>query len=167
MNTQATQKQIPDSSILDYFNKQVYLGNQFIYTATGSVGASETNFLLLSNPVKSGIGIFQNFSKLLTTTASQNVTLRFYLNPTVTGPGSAVTPINLRPANTNTPIATLATAPTTSANGKLIAISYSSGALADVSKILSILDGNNSMLITAQASAASTGFISELSWYEL
>ena len=45
----ATNKQIPDHSILDHFDKQTYLGNQYSASASFTVGASEIPLLLMTN----------------------------------------------------------------------------------------------------------------------
>ena len=56
--TPATNRQVPDNSILDYFNKQTYLGNQYVY-AVGSIeilSTSEAPYLLLTNPAVTATG---------------------------------------------------------------------------------------------------------------
>ena len=42
----ATQRQVPEHAILDYFNKQTYLGNQYVATLASTVGTGETNLLV-------------------------------------------------------------------------------------------------------------------------
>ena len=171
MTTQATNRQLPDHSIMDINGKQAYLGNQFVVGLKGTsvTGTSETNLLLISNPAAvstASKALFALFKKVWCLTASNNVTIRFYLNPTVTGAGTPVTPVNCRPSNTNTSIVNVTTSPTTSANGTFLEFLYSPYATPDMSSILSILDPGQSMLITAQCSATSTvGF--EFVYYEI
>lgn len=168
-----TNKQVPEHSILDHFDKQVYLGNQFIFTNPISVGTAETPILLLSNPLVAAqafpgqASLFVNLNKLVCVTASQNVIVRSYLAPTVTGAGTAKTAVNLRSGSPSSSVATLATSPTASANGTLVQMLASNAFSPDMSSILTIVDPGKIMLITAQASAASTALISETSWFEI
>lgn len=83
---------------MDAFNKQVYLGNQFIYAESRTSGGStETTLYLLRNAAVSGSGfpanytsLFTNFVKNACITASQGSTLRAYLGPTVTAGAQTV-----------------------------------------------------------------------------
>lgn len=172
----ATNKQVPDNSILDAFNKQTYLGNQFLYSipATSTASSSESPILLISNPIVASSGfpsgyqsLFLNFRKVTCITNTQSVLFRFYFNPTVTSVGTPVTPVNLRPANAPASIAAVSTGASVSANGTFLATLPSLTFVPSVSTVLSILDPGQSMLITAQASAASTAIAVEIGWYEL
>lgn len=168
----ATNKQVPENAILDYFNKQVYLANTYSAAANFTVGASEIPLLLLSNLQTGNItnikGLFQNFLKVIGKTASNSITLNAYLNPTVTGAGTAATIINLRPSYGVTgSLATIATSPSVSANGTLVD-SISAPALSvGISQSLKILDQNQILLITGIASAASTSITAILQWFEI
>ncbi len=175
MSTPATNFQDPKQSILDAYNQQTYLGNQFIYS-TGSVsisGTSETPLVLISNPTVSGSSfpskyksLFLNFRKVTCFTSSQSAIFRFYFNPTVTGAGTTETPLNLRPANPNLSVATVGLNPTVSANGTYIAALASLAFVSDISTVLAILDPGKSLLITVQCSA-SASVNAESGWYEI
>lgn len=92
MTTPATNRQVPDHSIMDAFNKQNYLGNQFIFPFNSTIASTaETALILLSNPAVTGSGfpsaykaIFTNYMKSVCLTASQNATFRTYYAPTIT-----------------------------------------------------------------------------------
>ncbi len=84
---QATARQIPDHAILDAYNKQAYLGNQYSATLASTVGTGETNLLLLNNQTSkiagSGIALFQNLLRVIENTAAHTVIVNAYLNPTI------------------------------------------------------------------------------------
>lgn len=173
MATPATNRQIPDNAILDHFNKQVYLGNKFKYVLSSTAGGtSETAQLLLTNPAvttaafPNQVALFVDLRRLTGLTAASTNVMKVYLNPTVTGAGTPVVPLNLRPASSNVAVAALASGPTVSANGSLVE-ALAAGALAsNSSNDLIILDPGKSLLITLQ-SPTSAVIDAELSWYEL
>lgn len=168
MNTPATNKQIPDHSIMDFYNKQVYLGNQFIasYQAASS-GMSEVPWMAITNAVGNARGIFISALVANCLTASDTAILRVYSNPTGLTGGAAVAPVNMRPANTNLSVATIVSKPTVSTNGTYL-YSVAAGALAQsVSNLMTILDPGQSLLITSQASASSESVGAEVSYYEI
>jgi hypothetical protein len=176
------QRQLPDHAILDHFNKQVYLGNKFIFN-TGNMtlsGTSETAVLLISNAVSNTAtpntvaapnGLFLDHIKGTCLTSSDNVQFNVYINPTLSSSGTAATPVNLRSGSATTSIATLATngatALTASANGTLVRTLISANQLAELSDLMNILDPGQSILITAIASASSAHVTMQISWYEL
>jgi Icc-related predicted phosphoesterase len=168
----ATSKQTPDNSILDSFNKQTYLGNQYSGAHTFTVGTTEIPLLLLSN-VETGItptnlvSAFQNYLKVVESTAANSIILNVYLSPTVTVVGTTLTPVNMRPyAPVNNKVA-LTYTPTVSANGTLVD-SINAGALSvGSSSILKIIDQGQSLLVTGIASAAATSVTAILQWYEI
>lgn len=168
----ATNKQVPEHSIMDYFWKQNYLGNQYSASSSFTVGASEIPLLLLSN-IQSGNqqtlkSLFQNNLKVVENTAAHSIILNVYTNPTVTGGGTPVVPVNLRVSyGVLGSVATIASAPTVSANGTLVD-SISAAALSvSASNILNILDNNQILLVTGIASAASTSITAIIQWFEL
>lgn len=170
--TPSTQIQIPDHSILDQFNKQCYLGNQYVQASNETIGTSETAQILITCPVQSGVAsqksVFVNLKKLNCYTGTSTALLNFYLSPTVSANGTAAPIYNLRPASINTPIALAYTGPTITSNGNFIgAISTSSYGGTESSATLTILDPGQSLLVTAKASGASTTISITLSWYEL
>lgn len=165
----ATNKQVPDNSILDHFDKQTYLGNRFSASHTFTVGTSETALLLLQN-IQTGnqqtlIGLFQDVIKVTENTASDSIILKVYSNPTATA-GTAITPVNLRLAYTNIPVATVTYSPTASSNGTLIDVISAAPLGIGESDILKILDNNQSLLITGTASSAGTSVTVILQWRE-
>lgn len=168
-----TNKQVPEHAIYDFFNKQVYLGNQYLYTAnTAITGTSENAIYLLSNPPVSGNAfpnsyksLFVNLRKFTCATSSQSAVIRFYVSPTAT-PGSPLTPLNARPLSLNTSIAALSSGPTASANGSLIGAVATSAFVSNSDNNLLIIDPGQSLLITCQATANST-LVSEIGWYEI
>jgi hypothetical protein len=170
-----TNKQVPDNSILDYFNKQVYLGNTFIYSvgSTEILTTSETPLLLLSNPAlvahsfPTGKSLFQGLKKLTCLTTGQSAIFRIYANPTVSALGTSQTPLNLRPASPNTSVAALSTSPTVTSFGSLVAVLASAAFTPDVSDVLTVLDPGQSLLVTVQTSSATTFIACEFSWYEI
>lgn len=173
-NTPATNKQVPDHAILDFYNKQTYLGNQFVFSETvGLTGTSENPMLLIKNPAvtstafpASNLALFQNLMKVTCTTAAANVILRIYLGPTVLTAGTAAAALNLRPASATTSVAAITTIPSVSANGKFLSYLCSSAFVPDSSQLLSIVDPGQTILITAQASGNSN-LLFEMAWYEL
>lgn len=170
-----TNRQVPDHSIMDAFNKQTYLGNQFVYVNNGTTGTtSEFPFILLSNPAVTTSGfpanyqsLFVNFNKLICQTAAATATAKIYLNPTVTGAGTAKTPVNLRTGSATTSAGVLTASPSVSSNGTLIGVLNASPGLADMTNILSIIDPGNSILITVTTSSTTTTVASEIVWYSL
>jgi len=160
--------EIAEKSILDTFNRQIYLGTQMVYSyVSTSAGSTEVPGLILTNPFQSGKNLFVSSLKLICSTASQTVIARAYFNPTVTGAGTPVTAVNLRPASTYASIATLASAPTVSGNGTLVASLNASQTRFDNSNLLQVLDQGQVLFITIQASAASVASTLQISWYEL
>lgn len=170
-NTPASSKQVPDHAILDYFNKQTYLGNQYSVTKSFTVGSSETAILLLTNNYSvvggTGIGLFQNLLKVVEETASQSIILNVYLNPTVSGAGTTLTPVNMRSAYGNNSVATVAYSPTVSPNGTLVDSISASALSVGQSNLMRVLDYGQVLLVTAIASASSTSINTILGWFEL
>lgn len=171
-----TNKQVPDHSIYDAYDKQTYLGNQyqFSFGNTEITTTSEYPLLLLQNPAVATSSfpsayqsLFINVRSLICLTASQTAVLRYYLGPTFAAAGTAQTAINLRQASTNTSIATLTSGPTVSVNGKLIGIQSSNPLVPDRRNDMVIIDPGKTLLVTVQTSSNTTYIASELGWYEL
>ncbi len=82
----ATNRQVPDQSIMDLAGRQAYLGNQYSATKTITVGTQEIPLLLLYNSQTGSPqnfkSLFQNVLKVIENTASRSVILNVYLNPT-------------------------------------------------------------------------------------
>lgn len=173
--TPATPRQIPEHAILDHYDKQTYLGNQYVVPLAGtSLANSESNLLLFrnlgsqtmsSNPYVPGL--FINLKKVVCLTVGESALLRFYLNPTVTMNGSAAAAVNARSSyGVGGMHATVTTVPSTSANGTLIDAIGGGYLASSESKSLIVLDPGQSLLVTGFASASITvdGFVG---WYEL
>jgi hypothetical protein len=165
----ATNRQVPDHAILDYYNKQVYLGNQFIYSQSSETVAatSETPIALISNPATSGKALFITYRAGSSLTASSSVIFRYYFNPTVTGAGTAKTPLNLRPANPNLSIATVGKDPTTSSNGTFVSSFISAALTSNSSILMAVVDPGSTFLLTATPSVNPTNIEHEIVWYEI
>lgn len=176
MSTPATNKQVPDNAILDAFNKQTYLGNQFKYgvSSVEIASTSEIPLLLLSNPAISSTAfpsnyksLFVNYRKMICITSSETAIFRYYVGPTVTAAGSVVTPVNMRPANLTTAVGVLTTSPTVSSNGILTGMLSSNAFVEDRTQELLILDPGQNMLVTIEAGSTTTFIGHETGWYEL
>lgn len=177
MSTSATNKQIPDAAIMDHYNKQAYLGNRYNYILSyTAAGTGEVAQILLQNlavvgsafPAQNGAwkALFVDLRSITGLTASDVYTMKTYLNPTVSSVGTAQTPVNLRPASTNTSIATVHSAPSVSANGTLVETLASPALGTQMASNLIILDPGQSLLITLQT--AISGVINaQIGWYEL
>jgi hypothetical protein len=167
----ATYKQVPEHSILDHFNKQVYLGNQYSVNKSFTIGASEIPLLYLNNSQAGNQqnlkSLFQNNFKMAFESASGNLTLNAYLDATVTG-GTPVTPINMRPSyGISNIVGTVVSSPTIVSIGSLVdTISGAAANPVSVSEMLKILDNGQNMLITGIASGAGIVGNVILQWYE-
>jgi hypothetical protein len=169
----STFKQVPDNSILDYFNRQSYLGNAYSFPIGPEVleSTTETNITLISNPASSTVSLFLN----LRTTASDSATgdgtsfFRYYINPTVSTTGTKTPPQNLRPsAGDNSQAACYVNGQfTTSANGTLLRVITAGYSSINDSNVLIILDPGYSLLVTAQAVTSGSTIINANSWYEI
>lgn len=168
----ATNNQIPNNSILDHFNKQVYLGNQYSVNKSFTIGASEIPLLYLNNSQTGSPpnlkALFQNIFKMAFESASGSLTLNAYLDAVVTG-GTPVTPINMRPSYGITNIVgTVVSSPTIVSIGTLVdTISGSNAQPVSSSELLKILDNTQNMLITGIGSGAGLLCNIILQWYEL
>lgn len=173
----ATNRQVPDQSILDHFDRQTYLGNQFVYAIpTISPGVTtEFPLLLLTNPAVPGSSfpsaykaLFCNIRNVICLTANQTAIFRIYAGPTVSAAGTAKTPANLRLASPNTPVAVITQQPTVSPNGTLIDTIGSSNLVETISTSpLIVIDPGKQILVTVQASLAAANVSMELGWFEL
>ena len=155
--------QIAENSILDYFNKQTYLGNSFsLSSGTITFGDTlENPKILITNASQKGFFFYYRNAG-----SSAQFYARFYLNPTVTGNGTPATPMNLRPAYQTASVASAFTGPTISVNGALITNMSCSDALVQ-SGLMFIIDPGSKLLVTAQSTGGSgTGYV-EMAWYEL
>jgi hypothetical protein len=161
-------QQLPDKSILDFFNRQTYLANSYSLPLTSTLSnGSETPILLISNSltgIAGGKALFHNLRRLV---SSDHSIIRYYVNPTVSSVGTPITPVNLRPASSNVSIASCSSSPTISGDGTLLS-AIGINTVTDDRNLLIVLDAGQSLLITAQASSGAGATIySTSSWYEL
>jgi hypothetical protein len=167
--TPATNKQIPDHAIVDYYNKQVYLGNQFSASAASlSPGSTnETPIFLLTNPSGNTTALF-SFKRLFSCiTASETAIFKTYLGPTIGANGTAISIQNMRPANANSSVMNIYKSPTISANGVLIESFAVNAFVTYETDLMFVLDAGQSAVITATAGSSGTNVNVSLIHYEL
>ena len=113
-----TSKQIPSESIMDINGKQAYLGNQYALPVAGFsiTGSSETPVVQIANPASNGKSLFLSFCSI--SAISYLAQFKFYLGPSSSA-GTAITPVNRRPANGNTSNSVCVTGPTVVTKGTL------------------------------------------------
>jgi hypothetical protein len=173
MSTPFTGNQTPEKSILDVFNRQAYLGNQFtIVLDSEAVTNTETPIFYKLNPAAL-TNTFPNASKAMfhcsrrTSSTSGNVILRYYFNPTVVSNGTPITPINIRPSSANVSIAHCFTGTTVSSKGTLISSIQSTTSEYLDNNLVYIIDPGQATLITAQTVTGTSVSFFEMVWYEL
>jgi hypothetical protein len=174
--TPATNRQVPEHSIVDHFNKQAYLGNQYIANTNvvTVTGTTEVPVLYIANPAlvqtapSNGIALFNEIQTLACIDPSglTGIVYRIYSNPTVVAGGSAIVPRNCRLASSNTSIATCLKSPTVTTMGTLLASLNVGSQNTHMGNLMFIVDPNKSILITAQPSATTSALV-VCSWYEL
>lgn len=166
-------RQIPEQAILDYYNKQTYLGNSFVASSGLVAGTgSEVPLLLLSNPATNfnqngqagNLGCFLGLRKLQCDTIGTAAIFNFYSNPTTISGGSAVTPLNLRPAWGTVSKMVVTKGPTVGVLGTFIA-PFVVNISENDSNLLLVLDPGQSLLVTQNVSTANVA--AEFSWYEI
>lgn len=164
-----TNKQVPDHAIMDFYNKQAYLGNQFIAN-TGVVTLADTAehpLLYLSNPAGGSLSLFNTVRKLFAGDMTNTIVFKIYVNPTTVTSGSSITPGNCRIASSTASIAVSKKSVAAVSNGTLLAaFPIGIGYYPVDADTLLIIDPGNSILITATAAAA-TSCVVEAVWYEL
>jgi len=174
MSQPATNRQVPDNSILDRFGKQTYLGNAFRYNLVfTSAGTTEAAALLLANPPVAGssfpnqVGLFVDLRRFSGLSGTADTIVRAYLNPVVSSAGTPVIPVRPRPASTTiASVGVLTSSPTVSGNGTLVESLSGSNFVTSESSALLILDPGQTLLLTVQsANAAVIGL--QLGWYQL
>jgi hypothetical protein len=164
-----TAQQVPDKAILDAFNKQTYLGNQWCYATNLQTisGTNEFPLILLTCPTTSTKSLFSNQRNAECLTANSTAIFRYYLNPTVSSVGTTETPVNLRPASSNTALGLPTLNPSVSANGSYFTMLDISTFVPAISNSLVILDPGQTLLVTVKVSAGSTVVNSEILWFEI
>jgi hypothetical protein len=163
-------QQLPDKSILDYFNRQTYLGNTFSLPINGLVisGTSETPAVLIQNAQSTTLqGQKSIFSNSRGVAANSPTIFRYYLNPTITDIGTPAFPVNLRPASGTSSISTCSVSPTVSNNGTLVLVVSVNDYSTVLFNSLVVLDPGQSLLTTVQAITTGTTIFNENIFYEL
>lgn len=168
-------RQLPDQGILDYYNKQTYLGNSFI-ASTGIIAGtgSEVPLMVLANPAANfnqngqagSLGCFHGLRKLQCDALGDAAIFNFYLNPTSVSGGSVITPLNLRPAWGTVSKMVVTKGPTISSGNYGTLFSTSIVNISEIdSSLLFVLDPGDSLLVTQSVSDANV--VAEFSWYEI
>jgi len=175
MTTPANSRQIPDHAILDYFGKQIYLGNQFHFVLSdiAITSTAEQMVALVTNPAVFGApnnvskGVFIAYRRI--SSLAQAGQARFYINPTVTSIGTPLDPVQSRPASSTVPVSKWSIAPSVSANGTLFSTLEvpSSYFISEETTRTIILDPGQSMLITFIADTGATTINLNIGFYEI
>lgn len=165
----ATNRQVPDAAIMDINGKQAYLGNQFVASATAALAdTNEAPFLYIANAAANSKALFHYLRSFVSTDATIDITFRVYQNPTTVTSGSAVTPINCRPANPLASIAICKKSVSVATKGTLVTtLVVSGGILQSSSNLILIVDPGQSLLVTAQAASGTPSIAGEAVWYEI
>ena len=159
-----TPNQNPEKSILDYFDKQFYLGNGFSVPFLNTNSSTSQPLVMIQNPAtNTKTSIFLKTLQIYTDNA---VTASFYLNPTITSNGTLVTPVNLRPANANLSNALCYASPSVSSNGTLVSILPSPDNYGGIifPRLLILDPGQTLMIVSGSGSA---NFFYNIHYYEL
>lgn len=167
-----TQNQVPEHSILDYFNKQTYLGNSFtiISKIASTASTSETPVYLIKNPSIPNqafpAGHKSLFHGYLNLGYSDVANFNLYANPTVVSNGTPIIPVNIRSGSSNTSVSLCYSSPTVSSNGTLI-FTNPGTEFATFSNFLYIIDPGATLLLTVAPSATGLTITSQSSWFEI
>lgn len=167
-------RQIPEQGILDFYNKQTYLGNSFA-VSTGLVAGTGAEVPLLyinnadTNTFQNGqagsLACFNISRKFQCDSPSAAAVFKVYLNPTTVAAGSVITPVNLRPAWGTVSKMAVKKSPTAVSNGTLIYTFVVGGAVSVDSKVLLVVDPGQALLVTQNVTAANVAV--DFSWYEI
>ncbi len=163
-----TKNQIPDHSIMDVYNKQAYLGNQFISDpgVLSLADASEHPLLYILCPTTSNKSLFISNLNLNAVGAADVITYRVYYAPVTVSGGSAVTPHNVRTASATTSLATVKSGVAAVSNGTRIQTLVAVVNTQESKNPLYILDPGQALLITGQAATTASAICSAIH-YEL
>lgn len=167
MSAPITSTQTPDNSILDLFNRQTYLGNTFALPNTGKsiANTAETPSVVITNPAGSGKSLFLFYRSLYSDL--NPVIVRLYSNPVLNSAGAVTAPVKMRSGSTTTTVSVCYLASTITSNGTLVT-AMPAPPYGTESTVLYVIDQGNSVLFTAQQSAAGTSIVFiENVWYEI
>ncbi len=163
-----TSKQVPDHSIMDFYNKQVYLGNQFIADpgVLSLADTAEHPLLYILCPATSAKSLFIKDLNLNVTGSTDVVTFRIYFTPVTVSSGSSVTPKNARIASGTASVATVKSGVAAVSNGTLLQTIVANVNTQISHNSLIILDPGTAILITGQAAVTASVICNEVH-YEL
>lgn len=163
-----TSKQAPDHSIMDHFNKQAYLGNQFIEDPGVLTLAdnSEHPLLYILCPAASAKSLFISDLNLNAVGATDVITFRIYHTPVTVAAGTVITPGNNRIASSTVSAATVKHSVTAVSNGTLLQTIVANVNTQISKNPLFILDPGKAILITGQAAVSASAICSAVH-YEL
>ncbi len=163
-----TSKQIPDHSIMDFYNKPAYLGNQFIDDpgVLSLADASEHPLLYILCPSTSSVSLFIKDLNLNAAGATDVITYRIYHTPVTVSSGSVVAPRNVRIASGTTSVATVKSGVAAVSNGVLLQTIVSTVNTQVGKSSLIILDPGKAILITGQAAVTASAICNAVH-YEL
>lgn len=141
--------------VIDAWSHYARRGKAFFATSqlVTSGGTAETAYFLVKNPNGSGKNILLD-KVTMAAPQSGGTIYKFYMNPTVTLNGTALTITGGRQTGQNTAVATIFRLPTVTANGTMFAaIDMPTGATKEIDFDTSKwIEPNNSLLITATQS---------------
>lgn len=171
--TPGTNRQVPDHAILDFYNKQTYLGQRFTFSLNFTLsGTTENNAFLLSNPLSTTtafpnqLSFFLDLVALTGLTASATNVLRVYLGPTGVSGGTDKVPLNLRTGSATASVATFKSAPTATPGSTVYGIQGAAAFSTRKLDQLIVVDPGKTLLITLQG--ANSDIVNcALGWYEL
>lgn len=164
-----TSVQVPNNSIMDLYNRQAYLGNQFFFNSQNYslADANEHPVLYLSN-TSTKVSLFHTYRFFYTFGSSSYTYFRVYANPIGVSGGTAKTPNNSRIASSNTSQATLLYTPTVAtSNGTLLYYIPSNELEQNPRTEILIVDPGNSLLFTVQGDGTSTSSLMDILWHEI
>jgi len=164
------QNQVPDKSILDLHGRQAYMGNEFTaIPAALTIGTAELPAVLLRMPASTTnpASAFLTALHAIVDSSSATCLIKMYLQPTVSNVGADQVSTNVRPASGVAATAVVTTLPTVSNNGILIYTSrIGANQTLNDHALHRVLDAGYSVLITLQASGASTAVHVNIAWFE-
>ena len=175
--TKATSNQVPQRSILDRFDLQAYLGQQFkLAVSANYTNIAETPIYLISNPslvnsaFPNGRGLFILSRRLSCLTSGASAIFRYYDSPLITSTGIETPVINSRLSSTNSSVAAIYGPGqfSVSSNGTYRSTLISTTQDEAENCSITIIDPGYTVLITCQMSVG-TGITcaSELIWNEI
>lgn len=152
---------IPDTTLTKTFTS-VY---------EGTVGTSETDSILITNPIGSGKTLYFSGLSITPVTNGRTFTPRLYINPTITTNGTSLTKSSVVLQGTPpVSVSAVYSLPTISDRGTKIKV-FSSGQFQDTSNLIQTntlcLAEGYSVLMTNLASSVNSSYAVNITWSEL